>query len=283
MQTVLEALTDHIGECQLRPQSFCQYRSLVRALPPDFLASPVANVLDKDVREALAKVTAGRFNKVLGLLTAAFDSAVRNRVIAVNPAAAIRRKRTGRSEVDPLTPDELRRVVAECEPWFANYFAVAAGTGARPRELTALRWSDVTADSISVRRTALASGEIQDCPKTAGSVRTVPMIASVRRAIEAQRAITGGRELVFGDEHDKPMPLPRIARAWHKALAACGLRARRAYILRHSFASNALDAGLPIRDVAACLGHSSISQLVNTYSRFSKPVPSLGKLEAYLR
>jgi len=237
---------------------------------------PAQSVKEKDVRQALdslAHAPASR-NKALGMLAA-----------AGLPTGAIKRIKTAREPIDPLKPDELRRVVAACRPeWIGRFITIAAGSGLRSRELTGLTWASVDAEhsAIRVNATALPTGELQPCCKTERSARIVPMIAPVRAALEAQRGVTGARCFVFGNGNDRPANLAAIRKAWGAALAACGLPYRKLYITRHSFGSNALDAGMPIRDVAAVLGHSSIQQLVSTYSRWARTPAAMPAFEKYV-
>jgi integrase len=57
-----------------------------------------------------------------------------------------------------------------------------------------------------------------------------------------------------------------MIRAWHPALRRAGLRRIRFHDLRHTCASWLVASGVPIRDVAAHLGHSSTKQTLDTYS-----------------
>ena len=280
--TILQAITEYIGSRELRAQSLARYRTLERSLPPAFLLHPVRGVVERDCRAALDSFAdhPASYNKALSLLSAAFTLAVRNRLIDANPCQYIARKRVGRSHVDPLTPDELRRVIAATrDPWFANYFTVAAGTGLRSREITGLEWKAVDTDKrlIHVTRTARPDGSFGP-PKTAGSARAVPMIASVAAALESQRLITGAREIIFANANGKPRALAAIAAVWRSSLAECGLSPRRLYETRHTFASCLLDSGAPIRDVAAVMGHSSTAQVIGVYSRWSRTPASLGSV-----
>jgi integrase len=284
MQTVLETIKEYLETRELREQSYARYRSLIRALPESFLCADVAQIVERDARKALERLAdhAVSFNKALMLLSASFDAAIRNRLMPSNPCAAIKRKHCKRAECDPLTLDEMRAVAAACSPpWVGRYVLVRALTGIRSREGTGLYWSDVDFDGgvIHVRGTALANGSRQACGKTERSTRTIPMIAQVREALTAQRAETGGRSLVFGNSHDRPVALAVISAAWYAALETCGLQARRPYILRHSFAGLCLDKGISIRDTASLLGHASIQQLTATYAALNRAPVSLARLE----
>src|SRR5207247_1980274 len=61
---------------------------------------------------------------------------------------------------------------------------------------------------------------------------------------------------------------PLRERVWFPTLKRAGLRRRTMYQTRHSFASNALEAGEPPSWVAAMLGHATPEMLFQVYARF---------------
>ncbi len=178
--------------------------------------------------------------------------------------------------------DELVRVIAAAEPWLAKLVTCLAFTGLRPRELTGLEWSGVDFENklIHVRQTALPDGSLGS-PKTRGSKRDVLMIERVAKALTAQRSVAGAKRYVFGNSNDKPLDLTTIRKHWARALAAAGLPYRKIYSLRHSYTSYLITAGASIQETAQQLGHSTIAQVVGTYSRFTRQPQSASKLDAF--
>ena len=109
------------------------------------------------------------------------------------------------------------------------------------------------------------------------------MIERVAKALTAQRSITGEERYVFGNCNDKPLDLTTIRKHWARALAAAGLPYRKVCSLRHSYTSYMITAGASIQETAQQLGHSTIAQVVGTYSRFTRPPQSASKLEQFDR
>jgi integrase len=84
---------------------------------------------------------------------------------------------------------------------------VAFGTGLRPSEDIALTWDriDWARKAIEVRA-GWREGQATRL-KTAASQRDIDLLPSVRTALEAQRLVAGGSELVFPNRFGKHINL----------------------------------------------------------------------------
>jgi integrase len=131
--------------------------------------------------------------------------------------------------------------------------AFAAETGLRPAELAALEWRDVDRGANVVRVERVFAGRVKE-PKTELSRRRVPLTARALMALDSLPRRIDTR-LVFPAERGGHLDMHNFARRdWHPALA--GLPSRRVYDLRHSFASNALAAGISLYELSRYLGAS---------------------------
>jgi integrase len=132
----------------------------------------------------------------------------------------------------------------------------AAETGLRPGELAALEYRDVDREAqvVHVRR-VYAGGRVKE-PKTERSRRRVPLTARAAAALDAVPRRIDTR-LVFPALGGGPLDFHNFARRdWHPALDAAGVAPRRLYHLRHSFASNALAAGISLYELSRYMGAS---------------------------
>jgi integrase len=131
-----------------------------------------------------------------------------------------------------------------------------AETGLRPGEVAALEWRDVerSAGVVLVRR-VFAGGRVKE-PKTERSRRRVPLTARAVTALDALPRRIDTR-LLFPGAQGGPLDFHNFARRdWHPALEAAGVSPRRVYALRHTFASNALAAGISLYELSRYMGAS---------------------------
>jgi len=68
------------------------------------------------------------------------------------------------------------------------------------------------------------------------------------------------------DELGKPLSFSRLQKGFKRVLQECGLPEIRFHDLRHSVATYLLEIGIPIEEVSAWLGHSSIATTAKVYA-----------------
>lgn len=167
---------------------------------------------------------------------------------------------------DPLTPDEVGRVLAALSGEAQVYFRLALETGLRaPSELLGLQWRDFDGESLTVSR-ALVAGVLQPRTKT-GTVRTVWLKPETVALLTALRATRRGVWLFTAGRGRVRKRADCFNRAWKRALAAAGVRYRPPYQCRHTYASIALAAGHSPGFIAKQLGHS-LQMFYSTYARY---------------
>ena len=236
-----------------------------------------------------------RCGKILGYLRSILHMAYRRGFTARDLAGDVLPQKVRRPEILPFSLEE-RDAFLENLPsdFWRNYFTVAFGTGLRPSEQLALRWTVEGERSsyvdfsrgVLVIRQGIVKGEVTEL-KTAGSSREVPMLPTVEEALRRQRPLTQLKgALVFPNEVGHPLNLANIRhRVWYPTLQRAGIVARDLYTTRHTFVTTALAAGEQPAWVAAVLGHTTARMIMERYYRY---VPNLtrqdGKaLDRYLR
>lgn len=108
-------------------------------------------------------------------------------------------------------------------------------------------------------------------PKTAASVRTVPLPDVVAEALAEHLRVfgTGPDGLLFVDDDELPLLRPRFSRhVWRPAVAAVEAvpNGTGTYDLRHFYASLLIRHGESIKTVRSRLGHATAAETLETYS-----------------
>jgi integrase len=152
---------------------------------------------------------------------------------------------------------------------------LAAGTGLRQGEAFGLTLDrvDFLRRRVRVDRQLVQVGSGAPAfgpPKTAASVRTVPMadvtLQALARHLEAY-PVDGPGALVFTRADGGALRRNRFGEVWSKARASAGLGADRTFHdLRHFYASLLIHHGESVKVVQARLGHASASETLDTYS-----------------
>jgi integrase len=221
------------------------------------------------------------------VLRAALDGAVRDGLIARNPAALVSRPGVARREAAHLDASGVAAVLQAAQP--SRYYpamVLIAATGLRKGEALALSWDTNTVNLdegwLKVRKTLGRVGQelVLSEPKTERSRRTVPIspavVAMLRKHRTEQKAerLRAGNQwletgLVFTTEFGRPVDPRNFLRVIEDAARAAGMQGVGVHTLRHSAAVGWLEAGVHIKAVADMLGHSSIAITGDIYGHTS--------------
>lgn len=216
-------------------------------------------------------------NNYLIVLRGVFRLALRDLKMA-DPTEGLDNAPHQKPPPDPLTAAERDKVLADMARHYdarvQAYFRFAFATGLRPEEQIAMRWGDIDwhAHTARVQRARTAGGH-EGAVKTY-AVRDIELTKEALAALEAMKAWTfmkGPDADVFQNPvTGKPWHDERSQRDhyWRPSLRRCGVRDRRAYCTRHTFATSALMAGVNIAYIARQLGHSNARMLLTTYAKW---------------
>jgi integrase len=226
-------------------------------------------------------LSAGSLARIHVIVRAALSQAMRWGWIWDNPAERAHRLVTISRELQPPTPDELRRLldhVATRDPQFHTLLVLAAVTGARRAQLLGLRWQNL---HLAARRISFSAGWVEgpDGPvltatktKRRHVVDLNPATVHVIADLAAERASTARPEaFVFSDDGGVTAWKPnRVTKCFLRHRRAAGLRPFRLHDLRHFMATEMLHAGVPLVVVSRRLDHRRVS---TTLDRYAHAVP----------
>ena len=213
-------------------------------------------------------------------LKAAYNQAIEDGVVALNPASRLGRLFRGsqdrRSHIQPLTREEVVTLLKTAEtryPVLAPVLLCGVRAGLRMGELIGLQWSDVDFHSglLEVRR-AVVMGEVTT-PKN-HKIRRIDMSPQLAETLQRLKEV---RQLELM-AHGKAMPEwvflspegfqweeRNLRRGWYRLLSHAGLRRVRFHDLRHTWVSLLIQTGAHAKYIQEQAGHSSIQVTMDTY------------------
>jgi len=223
-------------------------------------------------------------HKLHVVLHKALRAAVADGLIPRNATAELNLPSITREEIDPLSPEEARRLLeAARDDRLEALYVLAIATGLRQGELLALNWEDVDLERgvLRVRRTLTRTGGKVSLgePKTKKSRRSVNLTSAAVKALHAHLSRQleemermgslyrpGG--LVFANEIGGIInPSNLRNRSFARLLKRAGLPPNtRFHDLRHTCATLLLSRNVNSKIVSEMLGHSSIAITLDTYS-----------------
>ena len=230
----------------------------------------------------LAAKTVCHLYATLGLI---FSYAERQEAISKNPMRQVEAPRKERKPVDALDDEEAARffrLLPTLPLDFHCMLMLLVTTGLRRSELVGLKWEDIdeNTSTISIKRGAVytaESGIYVSTPKTANSIRTVPLIPQMlrllyvyRRQVQREHPSTAlWNAYIFHSAKDVFMPRDpnSVTRRVKRFMRNNGLPDLSPHDLRHSCATLLLKQGADIKSVQQILGHADASTTLNFYVR----------------
>lgn len=183
-------------------------------------------------------------------------------------------------------------------------FAIMIGSGMRVGEAVGLRWCDVDLDEgmIDVNHTLVYYNHAENgcycnihSPKTANSVRKIPMLNFVKEAFLEERryqqengirctaTVDGYTDFIFVNRFGNPQHQGTLNKALRRITRDCNdevlLAGKRnpvllppfsCHILRHTFTTRMCEAGVNVKVIQDALGHSDVSTTLNIYADVTK-------------
>lgn len=184
-----------------------------------------------------------------------------------------------KKDLSVLSRDEQKQLekylLLDLDPTKAGIF-ISLHTGLRIGEICALSWEDVdfqnhvlrvrhtiarvrNTDTCSTNSTCL----IIDAPKTPASTRDIP-ISSALLPILTTISEQSTSKYVISDS-DKFLSPRTYEYRYHKLLEKCGISSVNYHVLRHTFATRCIEAGVDVKSLSEILGHANVGVTLNTY------------------
>jgi len=260
---------------EIKESTMRDYRSAMNLyILPKFGNHPIRDISYLDVEEFKAELetSAKRVNNILVPLRSLFKMAFKSGVVEDNIMLKVDNLRTDPPVINPLTPDEVRKVLECIHPHYKNFFITAFFTGMRFGEMAALKRTSVDLQRRTVRICETLVYGVEGRPKTKKSNREIGLLPPVVDALTQQiRAMDRKSPYVFLDRSGRPMTPDHVRKViWKPALKKAKIPYRPLIQTRHTFATMMIDAGEDIGWVQRMLGHSSLQMIYTKYYSWMK-------------
>lgn len=219
-----------------------------------------------------------------GTLVSMFGYAMAHDMLVRNPMDKVHAPKKVKHPVDALNQTETQQMLddlPEVDISLRCLLLLLVTTGIRRGELAGLQWGDIdmAAGVLEIRRGVTytpASGIQVDTTKTDCGLRTIPVMPSVVRELEALRKqvqrdnprVVITQAYLFprkGATIFTPRAPDSITRTVKRFMRRHGLRDMSPHDLRHTCATLLLKQGADIKSVQDILGHADASTTLNFY------------------
>lgn len=283
---------DEIASRRVRPSTLATYRGYVQnRIIPELGKHRLDRLQPEHLErfyhrleaEGLAAATVLEIHHIV---SRALKVAMQRGKVARNVATLVDAPSVQQREVQPLTVEEARAVLACAVPLRnASRWSVALALGLRQGEALGLLWDDVDLDAGILRvRNALqrqrGRGLVLVAPKSRAGRRSIPLPAELLQSLHIHKTAQTAERLragstwqdqgfVFATPTGSPVDPRNDHATWKRLLETAGVRPARLHDARHTAATLLLTQGVPARVAMEILGHSQASLTLGTYSHVS--------------
>ena len=282
-------------EPRIKPTTFHSYRQnlelhvipvlgqkRLQQLTPPMLTGLYGRLAQaSEERQGLSAKTISYIHSTLHkVLSDAVDAGllVKNVAAAAKPPRPNRRATGG---IQAWEPDELARFLdAVRGTRLGAIWRISAMTGMRRGEVLGLRWCDLDLDRarLSVRQALVAVGYevVHSTPKSHRArvidldAETVAQLRAHRLRQDEERAEWGAdcqdHDLVVAKENGEAIHPHTFSQAFERLIEKAGLPRIRLHDVRHTHATLALKAGVPVKVISERLGHESPAFMLKQYA-----------------
>ena len=228
------------------------------------------------------------------MIHSALEQALKNNLLVRNVSKSVVLPKIIKRDMRVLNPKEQNKLLEVArKDRLGMAIVLDLATGLRLGELLALQWSDIDmkTGTLSVKRTinrlksfnsgsgnktSIVIGE----PKTKNSKRLIPLQGIILRELRIhkinqrkEKKVAFGKyedsDFVFASPLGRPVEPRTFQDVFYGMIEEVKIKAANFHCIRHTFATRALEAGIPAKTVSEILGHANISTTLDLYSHVS--------------
>jgi len=238
---------------------------------PDLGDKIITTVKVKDVQEMLDKhdnLARKTLTEMKSTLSQIFKYAVSDEIIRKNPCESVdivipSNKKAERKALPLAQFQEILSNLVSLTGDDKRFLALCLFTAMRRGEVLGLRWEDIFAGKIHVKRNVTHPQRNQPTittPKTKAGIRSIPLsepLAKTLYPFEKEGFVIGG---------EKPYTLSKFRAMWKRIRETIDLHGATPHILRHSYLTYAVGATTDFKTIQGISGHSDVFTLMNRYA-----------------
>lgn len=284
LEYYLEAFLDYC-KTNVKPSTLAKYRVIISnhiipeigSLLPQNLSSAAVDSLSTKLM-AEKGLSSKSVRDILSVLKSAVKYIKRQEGGCVGEIEFVY-PRERKKQMRVLSKEEQQCLVTFlCDDMDSVKFGVllALLTGMRIGEICALRWENISSESIHINETMqrLAVYENSDCDKktrieigdakSESSKREIPMTSFAASLCRERRPLNTMAFVLTGDAY-KFMEPRALQYKFSKYAQACNLKDVHFHCLRHTFATRCVEVGFEVKSLSEVLGHSSVKITLDRY------------------
>jgi len=286
-------LTEYTGS--IKPGTLITYESNVRLhINPALGAVKLSDLKPHNLQTFVNRLYRGvpgshalsakMVKNIHGTLHNALETAVKIGYLRLNPSSNIELPRVERKEIRPLGGQQIDSFLKAINgnP-FEPLFFTALYTGMRLSELLGLQWAcvDFNNETIKIDKQLLVKrgAETQrtfGAPKN-DKVRVIKVASSVMTVLkrvkvqQTENRLKVGEiwvnelGLVFTNEIGVNLPHATVEHRFKRIVTSIGLSECRFHDLRHTYATEGIRLGIPVKTISEALGHYSTAFTMDVY------------------
>lgn len=210
------------------------------------------------------------------------EFAKENDVLIVNPCKKSLKSNMGKpsEKKEALTIDVQKKFLGAVVGYsYENQYRFVLQTGLRTGEMIGLKWSDIDFKNrtMKIERTMEYRYKVGEWrigpPKSQSGYRTVPLTEEAVRILENQRKKNKSlkiipmkwKDFVFLRRKGTPVKNSTYDTGLFKYYDRAGIPRFSMHVLRHTFATRCIEAGMKPKTLQKILGHSNIGITMNLY------------------
>lgn len=210
---------------------------------------------EKKLAKRKKPLSAKTIKNSLSDLRQVFNYAYDEEIIEENPCLKIKPPKVQKPPIDSFSKDEKEAILAALKPKFRLFYLFMLDSGMRTGEVQGLQWSDIQQDYASVERSIYQGEASTTKTHQARMVLLSPRTVALIKEMKKERFKDKSKWIFSPRNTTLPYAVDRSLTMQFKA--ACknsGVRYRRPYQCRHTYATLALRAGVTPITVAKQIG-----------------------------